>query len=106
MLQVPTVASLIRVIRDKGAPVDTVMLPYTTGVEQQVALTARARAKRPAAARLFVNFIMSPEGNRVFSDEPGSISVYDDSGLPREYVAPSFANQARAAQIRKLLGQQ
>ena len=49
---------------------------------------------------------MSPEGNRVFSDEPGSISVYDDSGLPREYVAPSFANQARAAQIRKLLGQQ
>ena len=106
MLQVPTVTSLIRNIKDKGAPVDTVMPAYTTGVEIQVALTARAKSRHPAAARLLTNFIMSPEGNRIFNDEPGSISIYDDGGLPREYVSPSVANQARAAQIRKLLGQQ
>lgn len=104
MLLVPTVTSLVRVIKDKGAPVDTVMLPYTTGVEIQAALTSRAKSKHPAAARLFLNFIMSAEGNRIFNEDPGSISVFDDAGLPKEYVAPSLANQARAAQIRKLLG--
>ena len=104
MVQIPTVTSLIRVIKDKGAPVDTVMLPYTTGVEIQAALTSRAKSKHPAAARLFLNFIMTVEGNRIFNDEPGSLSVFDDAGLPKEYVAPSLANQARAAQMAKLLG--
>ena len=104
LIAMPAVPAGIQDLKDKGAPVDSVMLPYTTGVEIQAALTARAKSKHPAAARLFLNFIMSAEGNRIFNDEPGSISVFDDAGLPKEYVAPSLANQARAAQIRKLLG--
>ena len=52
------------VIKDKGAPVDSVMLPYTTGVEIQAALTARAKSKHPAAARLFLDFLLSRSGQR------------------------------------------
>lgn len=106
MLQIPIVTAVIQDIKDKGAPVDTVIPAYTTGVEIQVALTSRARAKHPAAARLYANFVMSPEGNRIFNADPGSYSIYDDKNLPREYVSPSLANQARAPQLRKLLGQE
>ena len=71
-----------------------------------VMLTARAKSKRPNAARLFANYVMSPDGNRVFNDEPGVASVYDAAGLPRLYEAPRSASVARRGQLMQALGVQ
>ena len=71
----------------------------------------RARHLLPhlAAARLLANYVMSLEGNKVFNDDPGGVTVYDTSGLPKEYEAPkegtgAQATGARREQIRQLLG--
>ena len=95
----PTIPSQVQGPKDKGAPVDRVTPDFTTGIEYQLLLTSRAKAKRPAAARLMVNYFMSQEGNRVFNDDPGSIGIYDTTRLPSNFQAPN----ARLADTRKEL---
>ena len=75
-----------------------------SGLEMYAAMTKRGAAAHPAAARLFANYIMSPEGSKLFNQDPGSYSPYDKSDFPKSYVPPNPANPARRAEIRKLLG--
>lgn len=101
---VPTIAAIVQGLKDRGGPVEVAMPAFTTGVEMQVALTARAKAKHPAAARLMANYVMSPEGNKVLNDDPGSFSIYDTRGLPADYQAPKPGAVARKDLIIKLFG--
>lgn len=103
-VQLPGLAQQMGPMKAKGAPVDFVVPEYTTGAENYVMLTARAKARHPAAGRLFANYVMSLEGNKVLNDYPGGINVYDTSRLPKQYGSPKFSALARKAQIEKLLG--
>ena len=100
----PTTMAIIRTVKDKGGPIDTVTPDLTTGLEMHILLTARSRAKQPNAARLFANYVMSPEGNKIFNDDPGNASVYDTATLPKEYQSPISDAVSRKDQILKLLG--
>lgn len=104
LLQVPITPAQLLTVANKGATLAFVTPSYTTGVEIQLAITSRAMSKHPNAGRLLANYLISPEGNRIFNADAGSISVYDEGSLPREYVSPNQSNQGRSAQIQKLLG--
>lgn len=67
-------------------------------------LSARSKAKRPNTARLFANYVLSREGNTVYNDEPAGVTMYDSSGLPKDYQSPRVGTNARKGQIYKLLG--
>lgn len=67
-------------------------------------LTERSKARHPNAGRLLANYIMSAEGNKVFNVDPGLISVYDTSRLPRQYELPKPTTEADAARIALLFG--
>lgn len=91
-------------VKRKGGPVDAFVPDQTTGIEMQGILTARTKAKHPNAARLLLNYAMSPDGNNVFNNEPGGVTVYDASGLPKRYEQPKPSTISRKAEIFKLLG--
>lgn len=101
---VPAVGGQVSAVKAKGAPIDITQPPLTTGVEMTMTLTHRAKARRPNAARLFAHFVMSPEGNKIFNADPGSLSVYDVSGLPKSYESPKPGATARRALLSSLLG--
>lgn len=100
----PVVSAQVLGLRAKGAPVAVSIPDMTTGVEIQLIMTNRAKAKHPNAGRLLAHYVVSNEGNRVLNDEPGSISIYDTSQLPKQYEAPKAGTAARKDQIAKLLG--
>jgi len=100
----PVIAAVVTGVKEKGAPVDTVTPEFTTGVQFYLALTARGKAKHPNAARLLANYIMSPEGNQVFNDEPGIAGVYDTKRLPKQFVLPKPVTKAQIDNMAKLLG--
>ncbi len=101
---VPAVVAQVMEPKSKGAPLDMVTLPFTTGVEQHIVLTLRSKARHPNAARLFANFAMSQEGNKIFNDDPGGFTIYEPSKLPKEYQSPKPGAAARREAITKLLG--
>jgi iron(III) transport system substrate-binding protein len=100
----PVVSGLTNGLKERGAPVETVMPDVTTGVLLQIMLTARAKAKNPAAARLFANYVLSPEGSKVVADDPGQFSLYDSGKLPKGYEPPKPMTPARRDETRKALG--
>lgn len=104
MVEVPGVPALFAGIAAKGAPLTTVAVDLTTGVEMSVLLTARAKAKHPNAARLLANFSMTQEGNKIFNSAPGDVSVYDTARLPRQYESPKPGVVKRQGEILKALG--
>jgi iron(III) transport system substrate-binding protein len=106
MLAVPTTDAVVQDLKARGAPLGSVIPGYTTGVEQQVFLTARAKARHPNAARLLAHYVMAPEGNKVFNSVVGTISIYDTGALPKEYQSPKPGAVARKDQIFKLFGLQ
>ena len=91
-------------LQDRGAPLEVVTPPYTTGVEMQLILTSRGKARHPAAGRLLANYLLSPEGSAVLNDDPGTLSVYDTRGFPLEYRSPDPNSVERTQEIRRLLG--
>ena len=103
-VQLPSIRALVQGPIDKGAPLDTVLPDPATGVEMFLMLTARAKSKSPNAARLFADYMMSKEGNKVFNSETGSYSIYDAAQLPAGYASPKPGTVARKAEIRKQLG--
>jgi iron(III) transport system substrate-binding protein len=103
-IAVPVVPSQALANVGQGAPVAISLPPDTSGVEMQLALTAPEKARHPNAARLMAEFVMSEEGNKLFNDDPGNVSVYDEGGLPADYVAPNPEGQAKKAEILQLLG--
>ncbi len=100
----PAVSAQVTSVSSKGAPLAMVTPDLTTGVEMQIMLSSRTKAKHGAAARLFANYLMSPEGNAVFNDDPGGMTVYDTSRLPKQYESPKSGVMARRALVNKLLG--
>lgn len=101
---VPANVSQVLQIKDKRGPMDYVRLDYTTGVEQHLLLTARAKSKHPNAARLFANYLMSRDGNKVLNNDPGGFTMYEAGKLPKQYVSPTTAMVARRPEIVKALG--
>lgn len=100
----PTTSANIMIIKVKGAAVDLAVPDLTSGVELQVMLSARAKSKHPAAARLFANYVLSKEGNTVYNNEPAGVTMYDTTGLPKDYQSPKAGTAARKDVIYKLLG--
>jgi len=103
-ITLPTVVPQVQAVRAKGAPVDSVMPAFTTGIELHLLLTARGKAKNPNAARLFANYVMSQEGNKVLNDDPGGFSMYDTARLPAQYVPADTEATKQNDRIAKLLG--
>jgi iron(III) transport system substrate-binding protein len=101
----PSIVPLVLSVKNKGAKVDYVMPDINTGVESYVVLTARSKAKHPAAARLLANYVLTQEGNKVVNADPGSVTLYDTAGLPRQYESPNDSGgMARLEQLAKQLG--
>ncbi len=100
----PVIPPVVTGVQEKGAPVDTVTPEFTTGTQFYLILTARGKAKHPNAARLLANYIMSPDGNKVFNDEPGIVGIYDTRRLPKQYVQPKPVNKEQVDSMAKLLG--
>ena len=103
VMATPMLVSTANILTAKGAALGTVNDAPTAWVEQQVMPPVRAKSKRPNAARLFVNYVMSPEGNQVFNNEPGSTTIYSPS-LLQSYRAQKPLPASRPAEIVKLLG--
>lgn len=103
-ITLPTIVPQVQAVKSKGAPVDSIMPAYTTGIELHVLLTARAKAKHPNAARLYANYLMSQEGNKVLNDDPGGFTMYDTAKLPAQYV-PADINATKVIDpMAKALG--
>ena len=64
----------------------------------------RSKSKFPNAARLFANYVMSQEGNKVFNEEPGIVGVYDTRRMPKQYVQPKPVTKEQVDNMAKLLG--
>lgn len=103
-ITLPTVVPQVQAVRSKGAPVDSVMPAYNTGIELHVLLTARGKAKHPNAARLYANYLMSAEGNGVLNNDPGGFTMYDTAKLPAQYVPADTEAGKQNDRIAKLLG--
>lgn len=100
----PFIMPAVQGLKEKGAPIDVVSPGYTTGLEMNVVLTARGKAKHPNAARLMANYVMSQEGNKVLNDDPGGFSMYESARLPSQYVSPDAAALKSTDRIANLLG--
>lgn len=99
----PGVQSIIEDLKKKGAPVSYVQPAASTGPEIVPGLAAKAR--HPKAARLFVHYLLSKEGNKVFNGvEPGSASPRDPSSMPADYTFNRELTALPAERIHRLLG--
>jgi iron(III) transport system substrate-binding protein len=103
-ITLPTIVPQVQAVKSKGAPVDSIMPAYTTGIELHLLLTHRAKAKRPNAARLYANFLLSPEGNAVLNGDPGGFTMYDTAKLPAQYVPADMEAVKHVDRMGKLLG--
>lgn len=102
--QLPVPIALALGPKEKGAPMAWIVPDVNSGLETHVIMTARARAKHPNAARLLANYVLSPEGNKVFNNEPGGVTLYDTSGLPKHYESPKPGAAARVKEMATKLG--
>lgn len=100
----PAVGSQIQGVADRGAPLVNVVPDVTSGVEMSGSLVNPDCTDHPNAGRLFLHWLMSPEGNEVFADFEAVFSVYDTSGLPAKYVSPSDTDTSNIDEIHQLLG--
>lgn len=101
--RVPSTASSAAGVIDAGAPVANAIPDLTTGVEIQSLSTACGMSPNSNAARLFMNYLLSEEGNTLLSEFADDVSIYDDSNLPAEYVAPNLEAGDRLEEILDLL---
>jgi iron(III) transport system substrate-binding protein len=103
-IQIPNITSVTLPLAAKGAPIASVTPDYTTGVEQHVALTARSHSKNPNAARLFANYLMSPEGNALLNAGQGIGNMYESARMPRDYQTPNPEVVSQTPALTKLVG--
>lgn len=100
----PAVGSQIQGVADRGAPLVNVVPDVTSGVEMSGALVDPDCSPNPNAGRLFLYWLMTPEGQAAFSDFEAVFSVLDTAGLPSGYVSPSPVDADKLARIHELLG--
>jgi len=86
-----------------GAPIEIAIPDLTAGVETHVALTVADDAPHPAAARLFAQWLMTPEGAEFANDIDGVLSAYSE-GLPAEYQRPAPDTWLTPEQLLALFG--
>lgn len=95
-------------VKGQGAPVDGVVPDFTGGSERMGAVPANA--PHPNAARLFMNFLMSAEGQQAVNGEPfNTISPLPEipgaRDLPPRYEAPDIESaRENADMISEFLG--
>jgi iron(III) transport system substrate-binding protein len=105
MLTGPTTLSSLQAVMDAGAPVDYVVPDVTVGIQIEAGLTAHA--PNPNAAKLFLDFLLSPEGNGSLVPEGRPDIWVRNPDLDSEYLAglaaaPDAAD--RKAEILAALG--
>jgi iron(III) transport system substrate-binding protein len=98
----PGVQSIVEDLKAKGASVAYVQPPASTGPEIVPGLSAKAA--HPNAARLFIHYLVSEEGNKILNSTPGSISPRDAAALPPKYTFNAELTGTPAAKINSLLG--
>ncbi|TDO48704.1 iron(III) transport system substrate-binding protein [Kribbella sp. VKM Ac-2527] len=102
----PSLLSVSRPLSAKGASVETVFPSPTTGVEQFAAVSSAA--PHPNAARLFLNFLLTEEAQKILNKGTGSSPLGNLEGtvpLPDGYVSPDVeAALAAKAEIVSGLG--
>jgi iron(III) transport system substrate-binding protein len=98
----PGVQSIVEDLKSKGAPVAYVQPPASTGPEIVPGLSAKA--PHPNAAKLFIAYLLSAEGNKVLNSTPGSVSPRDATALPAKYTFNGQLTANPAAKINSLLG--
>jgi iron(III) transport system substrate-binding protein len=88
----------------KGAPLAMTTLNPTTGLLLQQAVTNQA--PHPSAAKLFMNFTMTPEIQAVFNGDGGASLLPGVKGaaLPKGYTAPDYsgASANKATLVRQV----
>jgi iron(III) transport system substrate-binding protein len=92
---------------NQGAPIKEVTPARTTGVETMSAVTAGA--PHPNAAKLVLNYMLTPEGQAVLNADSTSPlpNIPGTRPLPAQYVSPPIAEAAaQADQLVSLLGLQ
>jgi iron(III) transport system substrate-binding protein len=95
-------------LKKAGAPVEWVDLPTSSGWKNYIWATATEHSKNPNAAKVFLNWIMSPEGQLSYLGDGGGNSPLNLEGtlpLPQEmllYETDELADNINV--VRGLLG--
>lgn len=100
----PTLESNITKLKSDGAPLEVLGLAPTKGIE--ILAAASAKAPHPAAARLFLDYLVSKEGQLAGTLE-GMVSPIGvtEASFPEGYQRPDFAAAAkRSDELLSLLG--
>ena len=103
-LGVPSLPTLVDTAKKSGAPIEFVRMEFATGTDSAVGFTAHGPHFN--AARLFVHYVLSEEGQRLLNGQPGAASPLTEVGLPAEYQRPrpESLNPARQAEMWDLMG--
>jgi iron(III) transport system substrate-binding protein len=102
----PSLLSVSSPLKTQGAPIDTVFPSPTTGVEQYAAVTAKA--PRPNAGRLFLDYLLSTEGQTLVNKGTGASPLGPLPGtvpLPAGYKTPEVKQAlAEKTELLSLIG--
>lgn len=106
-LSLPISVSVLPALEKAGAPIATVDAGPVTGA--QITNGISASATRPNAARLMLNFMMSPEGQAIQNgNRLGGSPLPNIAGtypVPKDYTPPNEAvSRQEIARVRELLG--
>lgn len=88
-----TLLGVAQPLIDKGAPIALVAINPTTGLEQLAAVSRRA--PHPHSARVFMNFLMSREGQSIFNRNNSASALKDvpqTVAMPPDYEAPDYVS--------------
>jgi iron(III) transport system substrate-binding protein len=106
-LQIPAVHAVIVSLIGQGAPIKELTPDRTTGVETLAAVTTGA--PHPSAARLLLNYILTPAGQALLNANGTSPlpNIPGTTSLPSQYVSPPIVEAAaQSDQLVSLLGLQ
>jgi iron(III) transport system substrate-binding protein len=102
----PSLLSVSNPLKAQGASLETVFPEPTSGVEQYAAVSTRS--PHPNAARLFMDYLLSEDAQKIINKNTGASPLGDLEGtvpLPEDYVTPDIAGALEhKAEILSLLG--
>lgn len=104
-LLVPAIHQVLVPLQAAGAPLADILVSPTTGVELVGGVSAAA--PHPNAARLFLDFLLSPEGQSLFNAGGGTSALAGVAGaeaLPEGYRAADIPVGEEAQSLVKALG--
>lgn len=102
----PNVMTVVRVLKDEGAPIEFVAPELTTGNEFETVLSAGADS--PNAALCMMAFLLSQPGQIAYNG-PASVSPFEGTpgtaAMPTDYIKPRITEVSKhVAEITGLLG--